>query len=165
MKMMADKQVAQDLLKCFLEFQCDLFDPSHTLVMSLRCIEIVSGKLQDDCATAEKHGGGACIDFLKKIFFQDKKRCSTTQILSLSVFGVFLVHIYPHLDRIQIRISNSPALDVNANSKPNKMVGMKNKAMSEVVFPSVEKKLSLEEITSNRVTEECLSIFNRKGAR
>ena len=55
-------------------------------------------------------------------------------------------------------------LDINAYQKPRKVVEIENKAMSEVVLSSVEKKMLLKGITKHLVTEECLSIFITNGS-
>ena len=59
--------------------------------------------------------------------------------------------------------TNQPASKKNSNPMQNKTIEMENKVMAEVVSLSAEKKVSLEEIMNNRITDECISIFNPNG--
>lgn len=51
----------------------------------------------------------------------------------------------------------------NVSHKASKTVIMENSAMCNVVSLCIEKHLSFEDVMENRVTEECLSIFNPNG--
>ena len=143
----ADEKGVQDLANCFAEFECDPFDSTHTVVMPLHFREVASVKLEEDFATAHTQGEKLVADFFKERIFSRDKEFDTT--MHRNSQGSF---------------TNQPTSEKNSNPMQNKTVEMENKAMTEVVSLSAEKKVSLEEIINHQITNECLSIFNTNGS-
>ena len=65
----ADKKGVQDLVNCFVEFEYDPFDFTHTVVMTLYSEEVASVKLEEDFATTHTQGEKLVADFFEEQIF------------------------------------------------------------------------------------------------
>eukprot|EP00112_Aurelia_sp_Birch-Aquarium-sp1_P018096 Seg4270.2 transcript_id=Seg4270.2/GoldUCD/mRNA.D3Y31 product="hypothetical protein" protein_id=Seg4270.2/GoldUCD/D3Y31 len=141
-----DEIAVQDLDKCIVEFECDPFDPSNNTLRTLQSGQVAPPDLQEDLLTAKSDG-----ENLTKRFLQDRIFTRNMEFDSV-------------MHRNSRRNFNSSVSDKHSEPKLSKSAAMENEAMSAVVANCCGKDVSLTTVMENRVTQECLSIFNTNGA-
>ena len=65
-----DEKGVQDLANCFLEFECNPFDSTHTVETALPSGEVAIIKLEEGFATAHTQSEKLVVDFLRNGYFQ-----------------------------------------------------------------------------------------------
>ena len=144
-RLRVDELVVQDLDRCLIEFECDIFDQDNTTLRTLQSGEIASQELQVDLQSA--HDDGECLVstfFEKRIFTREEKWDSVIHNNSRKTFL-------------------SPRIEHATTVKASNVVKMENEAMANVITTCFDKGITLADIMQHRVTTECLSIFNTNG--
>ena len=146
LRLSTDEQAIQDMDCLIDEYDCDPFDFSKPELRSLQSGLLASAPLVKDFETAVTDGEAALTSFMReRMFAKEKSFNDPIHRKSRCSFGK-----PPATDDRQGRVMKSDA--------------MENRAMSEAVgLAEKHPNFSLSSLFENRVTKECLAIFNING--
>ena len=137
-----DELGVQDIDACIVDFNCDPFDPENVQLRSLQSGQLVSKEGEDDLLSAYEDGETKVKEFFKeRIFTRIKEwwisKCNRKTFLN----------------------DNNKKVSV----AKCKAAQMENDAMSRVISEYCGTDVTLIDILENRVTDECLAVFNTNG--
>ena len=138
-----DELGVQDIDACIVDFNCDPFDPENVQLHSLQFGQLVSEEVEDDLLSAYEDGETKVKEFFEeRIFTRIKKwgisKCNRKTFLN---------------DNNDKKVSVAKC----------KTAQMENDAMSRVNSEYRGTDVTLIDILENRVTDECLAVFNTNG--
>ena len=135
-----DELGVQNIDACIVEFNCDSFDPENVQLRSLQSGQLVSKEVEDDLLSAYKDGE---VEFFEEHIFTRIKEWGTS------------------------KCNRKTFLNDNNDKKVSvakcKTAQMENDAMSRVNSEYRGTDVTLIDILENRVTDECLAVFNTNG--
>ena len=145
-RLRVDEQLIQDLLQCVEEFDCNPFDAASPTLRTLQSAIPASQKLIDDLKTAFIDGETKLQKFLDERIY--------SRIISFHATVERSGRLTFANDEIKT-ISNNKAVAAGA---------MEKKGLSTIIeIVEMNSDLDLCQIMENRITDECLSIFNADG--
>ena len=138
-----DELGVQDIDACIVDFNCDPFDPENVQLCSLQSGQLVSKEVEDDLLSANEDGETKVKEFFEKRIF--------TRIMEWGIR----------------KCNRKTFLNDNNDKKVSvakcKTAQMENDAMSRVISEYCGTDVTLVDILENRVSDECLVVFNTNG--
>ena len=138
-----DELGVQDIDACILGFNCDTFDSENVQLRSLQSGQLVSMEVEDDLLSAYEDGKTKVKNFFEeRIFTRIKEwgisKCNRKNFLN---------------DDNEKKMSVAKC----------KTAQMENNAMSRVISEYCGNDVTFIDILENRVTDECLAVFDTNG--
>ena len=133
----------QDIDACIVDFNCDPFDPENIQLHSLQSGQLVSKEVEDDLLSAYEYGETKVKEFFEERIFRRIKE-----------WGIS-------------KYNRKTFLNDNNDKKVSvakcKTAQMENDVVSRVISEYCGTDVMLIDILENRVTDECLAVFNMNG--
>ena len=135
-----DELGVQNIDACIVEFNCDSFDPENVQLRSFQSGQLVSKEVEDDLLSVYKDGETKIKEFFEERIFTRIKE-----------WGIS-------------KCNRKTFLNDNKNKKVSvakcKTAQVENDAMSRVISEYCGTDVTLIDILENRITDECLAVFN-----
>ena len=125
---------------CIVDFNCDPFDPENVQLSSLQSGQLVSKEVEDDLLSAYEDGETKVKEFFEKRIFTRIKK-----------WGI---------SKCNRKIFLNDNNDKKVSVAKCKTAQMESDAMSRVISEYCGTDVTLIDILENRVTDECLAVFN-----
>ena len=138
-----DELGVQDIDACIVDFNCDPFDPENVQLHSLQFGQLVSEEVEDDLLSAYEDGETKVKEIFEELIF-----------MRIEEWGISKCNRKTFLNK-----NNDKKVSV-AKCKTEQM---ENDAMSRVISEYCGTDITLIDILENRVTDECLAVFNTNG--
>ena len=138
-----DELGVQDIDACIVDFNCDPFDPENVQLRSLQSGQLVSKEVEDDLLSAYEDGETKVKEIFEELIF-----------MRIEEWGISKCNRKTFLNK-----NNDKKVSV-AKCKTEQM---ENDAMSRVISEYCGTDITLIDILENRVTDECLAVFNTNG--
>ena len=146
-RMKKDEQAIQDLLLCLDDFDADPFDDSAPNLRSLQSGVSASSEVVEDLANALDEGEAMCNEILEKRVYSKELG------LKASI---------PRNKRLSL--ATNP-VHIAARSTSSNAVEMERRALAMVIDCAEKNDLiALETVLENRISDECLTMFNADGS-
>ena len=133
----------QDIDACIVDFNCDPFDPENIQLRSLQSGQLVSKEVEDDLLSAYEYGETKVKEFFEERIFRRIKEWGISKYNRKTFLN-------DHNDK---KVSVAKC----------KTAQMENDVVSRVISEYCGTDVMLIDILENRVTDECLAVFNMNG--